>query len=225
MTLADAETLATEWMPQLLVAAGYTMKMAAAAYILGAVAGLFLALARRSERRVVSIPALVYIEFVRATPTLTQIFLIYFSLALVGIVLPAFEAAVIALGLHYAAYMAETYRAGIEAIHRGQHEAAQAIGMTRGETMRYIILPQSWRIILPPMGNSAISLLKDTSVASLISAPELMLRAHDLTSEYYMPMELYLTVGAMYLIMTYPLSLLVRRLERMAAKEHRASGN
>ncbi|TPK44721.1 amino acid ABC transporter permease [Mesorhizobium sp. B2-5-4] len=218
MSLAELQAIAADWTPQLLAAAGYTLKMTSVAYIIGAVAGLLLALARLSQRRVISLPALVYIEFIRGTPTLTQLFLVYFSLALVGIVLPAFEAAVIALGLHYAAYMAETYRAGIEAIHRGQHEAAQAIGMTRAETMRYIILPQSLRIILPPMGNSAISLMKDTSVASLISAPELMLRAHDLTSEYYMPMQLYLIVGAMYLIMTYPLSMAVRHLERMAGK-------
>jgi polar amino acid transport system permease protein len=225
MTFTQFTTLAAEWMPELLVAAGHTLKMAVAAYVLGAVAGLLVALAGRSPQRWLSTPALIYIEFIRGTPTVTQLFLIYFSLPLIGITMPAFEAAVIALGLHYAAYMAETYRAGIEAIERGQHEAAQAIGMTRSETMRHIILPQSLRIILPPMGNSAISLLKDTSVASLISAPELMLRAHDLTSEYYTPMQLYLIVGAMYLVMTYPLSLIVRRLERKASKGYRTGSS
>ncbi|MEK1854288.1 MAG: amino acid ABC transporter permease [Phyllobacterium sp.] len=225
MTFTQFTTLAAEWMPELLVAAGHTLKMAVAAYVLGAVAGLLVALAGRSPQRWLSTPALIYIEFIRGTPTVTQLFLIYFSLPLIGITMPAFEAAVIALGLHYAAYMAETYRAGIEAIERGQHEAAQAIGMTRSETMRHIILPQSLRIILPPMGNSAISLLKDTSVASLISAPELMLRAHDLTSEYYTPMQLYLIVGAMYLVMTYPLSLIVRRLERRASKGYRTGSS
>lgn len=225
MTFTQFTTLAAEWMPELLVAAGHTLKMAVAAYVLGAVTGLLVALAGRSPQRWLSTPALIYIEFIRGTPTVTQLFLIYFSLPLIGITMPAFEAAVIALGLHYAAYMAETYRAGIEAIERGQHEAAQAIGMTRSETMRHIILPQSLRIILPPMGNSAISLLKDTSVASLISAPELMLRAHDLTSEYYTPMQLYLIVGAMYLVMTYPLSLIVRRLERKASKGYRTGSS
>ena len=160
----------------------------------------------------------VYVEFIRGTPTLTQLFLIYFGLPTVGIVLPGFAAAVIGLGLHYAAYMAEIYRAGIAAVDRGQGEAASAIGMTRAEAMRHIILPQAVRVILPPMANSAVSLLKDTSVASLIAAPELMMRADDITSEYYMPMQVYLITGAMYFVMAFPLSLIVRWLERVAGR-------
>jgi ABC-type amino acid transport system permease subunit len=93
--------------------------------------------------------------------------------------------------------------------------------MTRAQTMRYIILPQSVRVVLPPMANSAISLLKDTSVASLIAAPELMMRANDITSEYYMPMQVYLITGAMYFVMAYPLSLGARRLERLTGKSRR----
>jgi polar amino acid transport system permease protein len=213
--------LAWEWAPELLVAAGQTLRMTLFAYVLGAVAGLLIALGGFSRRR--GLPGLcrIYIEFIRGTPTLTQLFLIYFGLASVNIVIPGFEAAVVALGLHYAAYMAEIYRSGIAAVDRGQHEAAQGIGMTRAQTMRYIILPQSVRVVLPPMANSAISLLKDTSVASLIAAPELMMRANDITSEYYMPMQVYLITGAMYFIMAYPLSLGVRRLERMAGKGRR----
>lgn len=206
-----------EWMPQLLRAAGGTLKMTVLAYALAVVAGLVIALGRVSHNRMLARVAVFYIEIVRGTPALTQLFLIYFGLASAGLVIPAFEAAVIGLGLNYAAYMAEVYRAGIEAIHRGQREAAQAIGMTRGLTMRYIILPQAIRIVLPPMANYAISLLKDTSVASLISAPELMLRARDLSSEYFMPMELYVVAGAMYFVMAWPLSRGVRWIElRMA---------
>ena len=223
MSLSQAMDLAAEWMPQLLVAAGETLKMAVLAYILGAAAGLLIALAGLSRRRWLAVSARVYIELIRGTPTLTQLFLIYFGLASVNIVIPGFAAAVTALGLHYAAYMAEIYRSGIASVHRGQREAAQAIGMTHREAMRYIILPQSVRVILPPMANSAISLLKDTSVASLISAPELMLRAHELTSEYYMPMQLYLITGVMYFIMAYPLSIAVRRLERIAGKGYRGA--
>ncbi|MBV8654275.1 MAG: amino acid ABC transporter permease [Alphaproteobacteria bacterium] len=213
--------LAREWAPDLLIAAGQTLRMTLFAYVLGAAAGLLIALGGLSRRR--GLPSLcrVYIEFIRGTPTLTQLFLIYFGLASVNIIIPGFEAAVVALGLHYAAYMAEIYRSGIAAVDRGQHEAAWGIGMTRGQTMRYIILPQSVRVVLPPMANSAISLLKDTSVASLIAAPELMMRANDITSETYMPMQVYLITGAMYFIMAYPLSLGVRRLERMAGKGRR----
>lgn len=220
MTPAAPWDLVKEWMPQLLAAAGGTLRMTALAYILGAVAGLLIALARLSRGRLLSAPATLYIEIVRGTPALTQLFLIYFGLGSIGLAFSAFEAAVVGLGLNYAAYMAEVYRAGIEAIHRGQREAAQSIGMTQGQAMRHIILPQATRIILPPMANYAISLLKDTSVASLISAPELMLRARDLSSEYFMPMQLYLIAGLMYLAMAYPLSQAVRRLERHFARGH-----
>jgi His/Glu/Gln/Arg/opine family amino acid ABC transporter permease subunit len=219
--------LIASWIPELMVAAGQTLKMAAFSYVVGIVVGLIVAIAEMSEYRLLSRACRVYIEFIRATPVLTQLFLIYFVLPSVGIELPEFTAAVIALGLHYAAYMAETYRSGIAGVPAAQREAAQAIGMTRAETLRYIILPQSVRIILPPMVNSAISLLKDTSVASLIAAPELMLRANDLTAEYYMPMPLYIIAGVFYFVMAYPLSLLARYLERLArrgyASVHRVS--
>jgi polar amino acid transport system permease protein len=212
-----------EWMPQLLVAAGGTLKMTACAYVIAVVVGLLLALARRSRRRGVAAAAGWYVELVRGTPALTQLFLIYFGLASAGIVLSAFIAAVIGLGLNYAAYMSEVYRAGIAAVHHGQREAALAIGMTNSLALRSVILPQALRIIVPPMANYAVSLLKDTSVASLISAPELMLRARDLSSEYFMPMELYLLVGAMYLVMAYPLGKGAQYLEVRMGKGRVAS--
>jgi polar amino acid transport system permease protein len=209
----DLWPLIKVWMPQLLVAAQGTLRMTGAAFVIAAAAGLLFALARLSRSRMLSRVALGYIEVVRGTPALTQLFLIYFGLPAVGIVFRAFDAAVIGLGLNGAAYLAEVYRAGIQAIHRGQREAAYSLGMTPLEAMRFIILPQAVRIVLPPMANYVIPLLKDTSIASLISAPELMLRARDLSSEYFMPMRLYLVTGSMYLIMAYPLSRAVRFLE------------
>lgn len=215
-------SLFLEWMPLLLEAAVHTLKLAVLAYLLAAAAGLFVALGEMSRSATLRRCCRVYIELIRGTPTLTLLFLTYFGLASVNIVLPGFAAAVLALGLHYAAYMAETYRAGIAAVDRGQYDAARAIGMTGAATMRRIILPQSVRVILPPMTNSAISVLKDTSVASLIAAPELMLRANDLASQYYMPMQLYLITGAMYFVMAYPLSLCVRWFEYRAGRgQHR----
>jgi ectoine/hydroxyectoine ABC transporter permease protein EhuD len=205
--------LIREWWPELVEAAGQTLRMTALAFALAAVGGLALAIGEMSPRRWLARICRIYIEFIRGTPTLVQLFLIYFGLPAFGIVLPGFGAAVVALGLHYAAYLSETYRGGIAAVDRGQGEAAAAIGMTRAETMRYIVLPQAIRVILPPMGNSLVSLLKDTSVASLIAAPELMMRADDLTSEYYMPMQIYLVAGAMYFVMAFPLSMGVRWLE------------
>ena len=221
MTPAQFLSLAREWLPQLVAAAGQTLEMTAFAYVLGAVLGLLIALGEMSRRRWLSSLCRIYIEFIRGTPTLTQLFLIYFGLASLGVVIPGFEAAVIALGAHYAAYMAEAYRSGIAAVDRGQGEAAQAIGMRQGQALLFIIFPQAVRVVLPPMANFAISLLKDTSVASLIAAPELMMRANDITSEYYMPMQVYLITGAMYLVMAYPLSLGVRYLERRAGRDRR----
>ena len=214
MISAETLDLVREWLPELLAAAVQTLRMTALAYVLALVAGLAIALGEMSHRRPLARACRIYIEFIRGTPTLTQLFLIYFGLPALGIALPGFGAAVVALGLHYAAYMSETYRAGIAAVDRGQGEAAAAIGMTRAEAMRHIVLPQAVRVILPPMGNSLVSLLKDTSVASLIAAPELMMRADDLTSEYYMPMQVYLLAGAMYFLMAFPLSMGVRWLER-----------
>ncbi len=202
-----------EWMPQLLAAAGGTLRITLFAYLIALAGGLVLALAHNSRRRAPARAAKLYIELVRGTPALTQLFLIYYGLASAGLVLAAFTAAVIGLGCNYAAYMAEVYRAGIAAIHQGQREAALSIGMTSAQAMRIIVLPQAFRVIVPPMANYAVSLLKDTSVASLISAPELMLRARDLSSEYFTPMELYLLVGGMYLVMAYPLAKAARYLE------------
>ena len=216
MTMALFRT----WLPDLITGAGQTLEMAILAFVLAAILGLLIALAEGAGLRWLALTCRTYIEFIRGTPTLTQLFLIYFSLASLDIVIPGFQAAILALGLHYAAYMAEVYRSGIAAIEGGQSEAAAALGLRRTQIMRLVVLPQAIRIILPPMTNLAISLLKDTSVASLIAAPELMMHATDITSEYYMPMPVYLLTGAFYFILAYPLSLLVGYFERRAARGH-----
>ena len=105
----------------------------------------------------------------------------------------------------------------------GQREAAQTIGMRRAQVLRHVVLPQAWPAVLPPMGNYLVALLKDTSIASIISAPELMLRARDLSSEYFLPMHYYLLVGGMYLVMAWPLMQGVRLLERRAARGQRGT--
>jgi His/Glu/Gln/Arg/opine family amino acid ABC transporter permease subunit len=211
-------SLIATWLPDLAFGVLQTVQMAALAYLLAAVLGLLIALAEGAGLRWLYLICRTYIEFIRGTPTLTQLFLIYFGLASLNVIIPGFQAAIIALGLHYAAYMAEVYRSGIAAIDRGQSEAAAALGMHRWRAMRFVVLPQAIRIILPPMTNFAISLLKDTSVASLIAAPELMMHATEITSEYYMPMPVYLLTGAFYFVLAFPLSLLVRHLERRTGR-------
>ena len=207
----------TDSMPELLQAALGTLRMTLLSFLLAAVLGLGLALLRISGGAAGRL-ALVYIEVVRGMPALALLFLIYFGLVPLGIVLNAFPAAVIGLGLNGAAYLAEVYRAGLQAVDGGQREAAQMIGLRRGQVMRHVVLPQSLPAVLPPMGNYLVSLLKDTSIASLISAPELMLRSRDLAGTYYLPMQYYLLAGAMYLVMAWPMMHGVRRLERHFAR-------
>jgi polar amino acid transport system permease protein len=202
----------TDSLPELLVAAGGTLRMTAFAFLLAAVLGLALAIMRLAGGLAGRV-AFLYIEIVRGMPALTLLFLIYFGLVPAGIVLNSFLAAVVALGLNGAAYLAEVYRAGIQAVDSGQREAAQMLGLRRLQVMRDVILPQAVPVVLPPMGNYLVSLLKDTSIASLISAPELMLRSRDLAGTYYLPMEYYLLAGAMYLIMAWPMMHGARRLE------------
>ena len=211
-------SLIRTWLPDLAVGAAQTIEMAVLAYGLAAAVGFLIALAEGAGLRWLYRTCRIYIEFIRGTPTLTQLFLIYFGLTSLNVVIPGFQAAVLALGLHYAAYMAEVYRSGIAAIDRGQSEAAAALGLRASRAMRLVVLPQAIRIILPPMTNFAISLLKDTSVASLIAAPELMMHATDITSEYYMPMPVYLITSAFYFLMAYPLSLLAGYFERRSGQ-------
>ena len=207
----------TDSIGELLVAAGGTLRMTVFAFLLAAVLGLALAILRLSGGLAGRL-AFLYIEIVRGMPALTLLFLIYFGLVPAGIVLNAFLAAVVALGLNGAAYLAEVYRAGIQAVDSGQREAAQMLGLRRAQVMRDVVLPQAVPIVLPPMGNYLVSLLKDTSIASLISAPELMLRSRDLAGTYYLPMEYYLLAGAMYLAMAWPMMHAARRLERHFAR-------
>ncbi|WP_426440485.1 amino acid ABC transporter permease [Bradyrhizobium genosp. P] len=211
--------LLQDWLPQLLQGVIWTLRLMVLSFALAAGLAFPIALARLSASRTLRFLAHLYVEIVRGMPSLTLLFLIYFGLPSVGVTFRAIDAAVIGLGLNGAAYVSEIYRAGIQAIDSGQREAAQMIGMRYGQLLRFVILPQAVRVVLPPLGNFAIALLKDTSVASLISAPEMMLQARDLTSEYFMPLQIYMAVGAMYLLMALPLASLVRLMEsRLSAR-------
>lgn len=211
--------LLQDWLPQLLQGVIWTLRLMVLSFALAAGLALPIALARLSASRTLRFFAHLYVEIVRGMPSLTLLFLIYFGLPSVGVTFRAIDAAVIGLGLNGAAYVSEIYRAGIQAIDIGQREAAQMIGMRYGQVLRFVILPQAVRVVLPPLGNFAIALLKDTSVASLISAPEMMLQARDLTSEYFMPLQIYMAVGVMYLLMALPLASLVRLMEsRLSAR-------
>jgi His/Glu/Gln/Arg/opine family amino acid ABC transporter permease subunit len=157
---------------------------------------------------------IMYVEVFRSVPALTQLFIIYFGLAQIGIRLQSLPAAIVGLGLAGGAILTEVFRAGFQALHHGQREAALAVGMTPIMAVRYIILPQAWRIVLPPLGNYSISLLKETSVASAIAAPEIMFFARQLVTKTFETPLIYSMTALFYLAMSIPLGRLVARLER-----------
>ncbi len=202
-----------DWWPQIYTAIGVTIELTIWSFGLAIALGLLLAVGKLSHSRILRGICTAYIEVARGIPALAILFLLYFGLVPLGIVLDAFYAGFIGLGMSAAGYIAEVFRAGIQAIHKGQREAALAVGMTPAMTFRYIVLPQAIRIILPPMLNMLIILLKDTSICSLISAPDLMLRAKDLAMMSFLPMHLFLLVGVIYFLLAWPLSLLTRHVE------------
>jgi His/Glu/Gln/Arg/opine family amino acid ABC transporter permease subunit len=166
----------------------------------------------------------VYIETIRGTPLLLQLIYIYYVLPEMGIRLSAFIAGVIGLTLNYSAYISEVYRGGIQAIDRGQHDAAAALGMTRGVAMRCIILPQAIRIIIPTLGNYFISLFKDTALCSVVSIQEVVFTAQILAARNFQYFTLYSVVGIMYFAVSFPAARLIGWLERMTRLGYRSRG-
>jgi His/Glu/Gln/Arg/opine family amino acid ABC transporter permease subunit len=191
-----------------------TLEITGGAFALGLLIGLVVAIARLSRNRAVSRAAFAYVEIARGVPALVILFLIYFGMVPLGLVLEAVPAAIIGLGLSAGGYIAEIFRAGIEATHRGQREAGLTIGMSPLMIYRYIIVPQATRVALPPLLNTLISVLKDSSLASLISAPEIMLRAKDISSSEFLPLHIFVWAGVMYFLLALPLSWAARIMER-----------
>jgi polar amino acid transport system permease protein/cystine transport system permease protein len=201
------------FLPYLLRGALVTVEITFASLAVAIVFGLVLALLRHARVPLFSALASVYIELLRAVPVLTTLFIIYFGFAYAGIRLSSFAAAVAGLGMLGAAYMAEIHRAGIESVHRGQREAALSLGMTPTRAMRYVVLPQAFRVVIPPTANYAIGLLKDTAVVSTVAAPELLFAAKTLVSQTILPMQVYLLAALMYLALSLPLARLAQLVE------------
>jgi His/Glu/Gln/Arg/opine family amino acid ABC transporter permease subunit len=204
----------------LLLGVQITIIVTIGSFVLALVLGSLGAVLRTSRFALARVVGTVYVDVFRAVPVLTQLFIIYFGLAELGVKLAPVPAAIIGFGINGGAYLTEVFRAGIEAVHRGQSEAAQAIGMTRIQALRIIVVPQALRVVLPPLGNFGIGLLKDTSVASSVAAPELTFRAHMLVDQTYLSAQIYLMVAVLYLAMSLPLARLVRVLERRLARGH-----
>ena len=206
------------WLPELLYYSLTTLKIAAVSFILAVAFGVLFALMRTSTNRWMRGIAVTYIEIARGLPIVVLLYIVYFAPPQLFPDLNwqwfnAFSGAVLGLALHGGAILAEVFRSGIEALHKGQREAALTLGMTPTQAMTYIVIPQAARIVLPPVANYAIGLLKDTSLCSLIGVNELMNGAKSIAFADYQPMAVFVLVAGIYFVMSYPLSLAVRYME------------
>lgn len=206
--------------PYLLEGAVLTLKITVLSVAFGMVLGLIAGLFKLSKSRILFAIATAYIDFFRGTPLFVQILLLYFGiLPLIMRTDDPFAAAVIACSLNSGAYIAEIVRAGIQAVDRGQMEAARSLGMNTRQAMTYVILPQAYKIVIPPLLNEFIAVLKDTSLVAVISAEELTMRGKLLYSTYFEAAWIWGTVAIMYFIMTKLLAILGDFIERRMATE------
>jgi polar amino acid transport system permease protein len=208
---------AAEYLPILLQGAKLTILVTLGSLALSTVLGLVWALMRVSGNRYLSKFSGGVINLLRGIPIIVLLFYIYFVMPDMGVSLTAVQAAIIGLGVAYSAYQAENFRAGIQAIDRGQIEAAMAMGMSWGMTMRRVVLPQAVKIVLPPYGNIMIMMLKDSSQASTITVAEPALQGKLIAVSTFKNATVFTLVALMYLVMCVPLILLVRHLEKRSA--------
>lgn len=201
--------------PLLLLGAGVTIKITAMSVALGVLIGLFVGIARICRVKPLRFLAAVYVDFFRGTPLLVQIFLFYFAVPVItGQRIDPYVAAVGSCGINSGAYVAEIVRAGIQSIDKGQMEAGRSLGMTWAQTMRYIIVPQAIKRVIPPLGNEFIALLKDSSLVSVIGFEELTRRGQLIIAKTYGSLEIWFSVAIIYLVMTLSISRLVAYLEK-----------
>ncbi|EOS53970.1 MULTISPECIES: amino acid ABC transporter permease [Paenibacillus] len=202
------------FVPLLKAGVAFTVPLTLITFALGLVVAVLTALARLSSFGPLRQLARFYVWIIRGTPLLVQLFIIFYGLPSIGIVLDPFPAAVIGFTLSVGAYGSEIVRAAILSIHAGQWEAAYSLGMTRLQALRRIILPQAARVSVPPLANSFISLVKDTSLAATVTYTEMFRTAQQITSTTYEPLIVYSEAGVIYLIFSTILSALQNRLEK-----------
>jgi polar amino acid transport system permease protein len=200
----------------LLIGLWITLKISALALVFALALGLVAGLGRVSSNPAASNLAATYVELVRGTPLLVQIFIFYFFIGTV-LQLSAFTAGVAALSVFTGAYVAEIVRAGIEAVPKGQMEAARSLGMSYAQAMRFVVLPQALRKTLPPLAGQFINLIKDSSLVSVIAITDLTKAGREVVSSTFSPFEVWFTVALLYLVLTMTLSQLVRRMEKRLA--------
>ncbi|MGO4762946.1 amino acid ABC transporter permease [Cupriavidus sp. 2KB_3] len=210
----SALALVMDSLPVLLQGALLTLKFAVLSMAFGLVIGIVVALMGISHAPTLKMVARVYVSIMRGTPLLVQIFVVYYGLPSVGIALEPTPAGVLTLSLNVGAYLSESMRGAILGISRGQWMAAYSLGLTPIQTLRYIVGPQALRLAVPSLSNSLISLIKDTSLVSVITVTELLRTAQEIIAATYQPLPLYLAVAVIYWILSTGLSVLQRVLER-----------
>lgn len=207
-----------EILPELLEGLVITVEATIGGFILAAVLGLMFALARRSENQWLAQPVGAFVEFIRSTPLLVQLFFLFYVLPRYGIRLPALVIGIFALGLHYGTYCSEVYRAGIEAVPRGQWEAATALNFSMADTWRRVILPQAIPPMIPALGNYFVAMFKETPQLAAITITELLLTGRNIGTSTFRFLEPITLVGVLFFLLSYPSSILVQRLEARYAR-------
>lgn len=210
-------SVAQEYIGVLLQGLKLTIGIALASLVLSLIFAIPVALARLSPSPFIRVPIDFFVELMRTTPLLLQLIYIYYVLPQLGIRLDPFSAGVIGLTMHYSAYIGEVYRAGINGVARGQRHAAEALGMTSALMFRRIILPQALRIVMPALGNYAISIFKDTALTSVMSVQELMFSGEIVAARTYQYFTMYTLTAILYAAVGYPSALLVRYLEHVTS--------
>jgi polar amino acid transport system permease protein len=209
-----------EFMPDLLEGLKTTISAALLGFAFAAVFGLLFALARRSQNPWISKSIGGFIEFIRSTPLLVQLYFFFYVLPIYGIQAPAFVVGVIGLGLHYSSYMSEVYRAGIDAIGRGQWEAARALNFSTKDTWTRVILPQAIPPMIPVLGNYLVAMFKETPQLAAITVLELLQRAKNIGAYTFRYLEPITMVGVLFFLVSYPAALFVQKLEARYANSN-----
>ncbi|ALK97800.1 ABC transporter permease [Massilia sp. WF1] len=212
--------LLRESAPLMLRGAGITLLLALAAMLGGLVLGLPTALMRIAPWAPLRWPAALYVSLFRGTPLLVQLFVVYYGLPGIGIEFTPLAAAVLTLSLNAGAYLSESLRGAVNAVAQGQWRAAFSLGLGWGQTLRYVVLPQALRVAVPSMSNTLISLIKDTSLVSVITMTELMLVTKELISVTFRPLPLYVAAAIIYWVLSLFFEGLQRRAERRLNRAH-----
>ena len=213
MDLSGLTQLLRDALPLMLKGAAWTLLLAVASVFFGAIIGTFVAVTRLAKLPGLSQFAALYVSCMRGTPLLVQLFVIYFGLPSIGIQFDPISAGILGLSLNVGAYLSETIRGAINGVEHGQWNAARSLGLTQAQTLRYVIGPQALRLAVPSLSNSLISLIKDTSLVSVIAVGELMLATKEVIATTFQPFPLYLAAAGIYWAMSASFEKLQSKLE------------